>query len=99
LNADDSHFVHCLDGFPNSESGNFITGNREVGSTTVPIQLGTSATLQTEYVVQNLTFEEISESTADRPDSVDYNLIDSVSFEKALPEKNEDSQSILQART
>ncbi len=92
-------FIICLDGFPNSESGNFITGNREVGSTTVPIQPGTSATLQTEYVVRNLTFEENLESTSDRPDSVDYNLVDSVSFEKALPDKNEDSQSILQVRT
>ena len=51
---------------------------------------------------KDITAETIREDglvvATEIPDSVDYNIIDSNQFEKALPDKTDDSQRILQVR-
>ena len=77
----------------------------EVTSTTELIDArGTSSTTE-ENKNESSVREVVSEPNylpstpaTERSELVDYNLIDSDLFEKALPDKNEDSQSIIQVR-
>jgi hypothetical protein len=94
LKTDEHYILYFLGASSNEEPGNYVDG--EVGSTTAFIQPESSPTQQTEFSVEKVTSKENAEPRTDTPESIEYNLIDSESFEKALPEKNEDSQSILQ---
>ena len=77
----------------------------EVTSTTELIDArGTLSTIE-ENKNESSVREVVSEPNylpstpaTERSELVDYNLIDSDLFEKALPDKNEDSQSIIQVR-
>ena len=98
-------FFFCLGTDIITESWSGSGRITEVTSTTELIDArGTSSTTE-ENKNESSVREVVSEPNylpstpaTERSELVDYNLIDSDLFEKALPDKNEDSQSIIQVR-
>ena len=98
-------FFFCLGTDIITESWSGSGRITEVTSTTELIDArGTLSTIE-ENKNESSVREVVSEPNylpstpaTERSELVDYNLIDSDLFEKALPDKNEDSQSIIQVR-
>ena len=98
-------FFFCLGTDIITESWSGSGRITEVTSTTELIDArGTLSTIE-ENKNESSVREVVSEPNylpstpaTERSELVDYNLIDSDQFEKALPDKNEDSQSIIQVR-
>ena len=73
-----------------------MNGSGETTEVVTLIDIVETTTTNNEKQKESAAEEIITESATERPALVDDNLIDSDLFEKALPDKNEDSQSIIQ---